>query len=106
MSNHFYQEFEEKFKVFANQNEDIRAVAIMGSRARKDHPADEYADLDLFIYSEHSEKYLVKETWLYDFGKVLSSVVSRTASNDPERLTLYKGGFQVDTVIFDLTALT
>lgn len=105
MNEDFYKNFEEQFKVYAGGSENIRAAFVMGSRARKDHPADEWSDLDIFIYCHYPEKELRDATWLSDFGKVVTSIISKTAAGDVERLTLFEGGYQVDTVYFDMAAL-
>lgn len=38
---------ERKFISWAQTVEDIKAAFIVGSRARKDHPADEWSDMDI-----------------------------------------------------------
>lgn len=105
MNKHFYTDFEERFKNYAAGNDNIRAAYIMGSRARKDHPADQWSDLDICIYCIDPEKELRDETWLSEFGKVIASGISKTVAGDVERLTLFDGGYQVDTVYFDIADL-
>lgn len=47
-SEDFYKNFERDFTSWAKSTDDIRAAFIVGSRARVDHPADEWADWTLF----------------------------------------------------------
>lgn len=42
----------------------IRAVALVGSEARADHPADEWSDLDLFLVAVDPEANLASTDWL------------------------------------------
>ncbi len=45
----FYEKIERNFISWAQTVEDIRAAFIVGSRARKDHPADEWSDMDIIF---------------------------------------------------------
>lgn len=95
----FYEKFERNFVSRAQAAEDIRAAFIVGSRAREDHPADEWSDLDIIFYTSKQSYYLSNQEWLSIFGDICTSFVSQTAGGDPECLTLYNGGWQVDFVI-------
>lgn len=94
-----YKEFEKCFINWANSIEDIRAAFVVGSRARQDHPADEWSDLDIIIYSTNPQFYLTNSDWVENIGDILCSFVFQTAGGDPERLCLFKGGWQIDFVI-------
>ena len=79
------------------RKDDIRAAFIVGSRARMDHPADEWSDLDIIIYKDH-KTYLSDTDWLENIGNVWITFTYHTASGQPERLILFEGSFQVDMV--------
>lgn len=95
----FYEEFEKRLTNYAALREDIRAVAVIGSRARLEHPADLWSDMDIIIYSKTLEYYLGHPDWISELGEVLCSFQFQSAGNDRERLTLFEGGWQVDFVI-------
>ncbi len=95
----FYEKMEEKFVSWAQTVEDIRAAFIVGSRARTDHPADEWSDMDIIIFSTKPNFYLSNKEWLNNMGELWTSFVSQTAGGDFECLTLFEGGWQVDFVI-------
>jgi hypothetical protein len=59
-----YNQLLKKFTAWAQSRDDIRAVILVGSRARSDHPADEWSDLDLMIYSNQPEQYLTRMDWM------------------------------------------
>ncbi|MDL2225640.1 aminoglycoside 6-adenylyltransferase [Eubacteriales bacterium OttesenSCG-928-M02] len=100
-----YQQALTKFIAWAEEETDIRTAYLVGSRAREDHPADAYGDMDLLLFSTHPEKYLADNQWLAAMGKPLSSFVSKTANGDSEWLTLYQGGFQIDYVLYPADAI-
>ena len=95
----FYDEIENRFITWAKTREDIRGAMIAGSRARPDHPADEYSDLDIMVYTTHPEYYLGREDWLRELGPLLTSMEFKNDGGDLERLSLFEGGYQVDFVI-------
>ncbi len=97
-SKNFYRQFEENFISWAKKTDDIRAAFVVGSRARVDHPADEWSDLDIIIFANNNETYLSTTDWLEKMGDIWTSFIYQTVSGEPERLTLFKGGFQVDLV--------
>ena len=105
-SNSFYSHFEQSFTTWALGINDIRAVFMIGSRARSNHPADIWSDMDMVIYARNPEQYLMDSDWVQSLGNVISSFVFKTAGNDPERLTLFEGGWQVDFVIHSFKDLT
>jgi aminoglycoside 6-adenylyltransferase len=94
----FYTIFEDAFISWAEEKDDIRAAFIVGSRARMDHPADEWSDLDIIIYAKDHKTYLSDTDWLENIGNVWITFTYHTASGQPERLILFEGSFQVDMV--------
>lgn len=101
----FYRTFERAFAKWAEATDDIRAVFIVGSRARVDHPADEWADLDIILYANNSDFYLHNIDWLKNLGKIWVTFAYQTSSGEPERLTLFEGGYQVDIVFLASSSL-
>ena len=74
---------EERFVAWAERRPDIRAAIVVGSRARSDHPADEWADLDLGILVERPRRYLMHHGWLRQLGSPLVKYM------DPSGVTLH-----------------
>jgi len=64
--------FEERIKEWARSNHEIRAVLVVGSQARRDHPADQWADLNLMIFANEFDGYLSEASWLSQMGQVWS----------------------------------
>jgi aminoglycoside 6-adenylyltransferase len=87
----------ERFVGWARIQPDVIAVLNQGSRARTDHPADQWADLDLIIFTTDKEKYLNSAQWLDNFGKIILTYLEQTAVGDElERRALFEGGVDVD----------
>ncbi len=100
-----YDLIQKQFLLWADDQDDIRAVIQVGSRTRTDHLPDEWSDLDLMIYANTPGQYFENIKWLDEIGPVWMAVSSRTAGNDPEILVTFEGGFNVDFVFNPYTQL-
>jgi aminoglycoside 6-adenylyltransferase len=95
-----YKEIEERFAAWARTRPDIRAAFVVGSRAREDdHPADEWADLDIIAIASNPERYLSRTDWLEEIGSVWLTALGHTVAGGPERFVLFEGGLAVDFVM-------
>jgi aminoglycoside 6-adenylyltransferase len=90
-----------RYVEWARERADVRAVLLVGSRARSDHPADRWADLDIISLTNRPGQYLDGTGWIDRFGEVWALTRSRTAGGDPEWLVCYAGGLDVDFVFGD-----
>jgi aminoglycoside 6-adenylyltransferase len=78
----------------------MRAAAVIGSRARLVHPADEWADLDLVIVTADPEFYLSTTGWVNELGTPLLTFIEPTATGgEKERRVLFEGMLDVDFTI-------
>jgi aminoglycoside 6-adenylyltransferase len=81
----------------------IRAVAIVGSRARSEVPADEWSDLDVVVISEDPGALLDRDDWARALGPLKLTFLEPTAlQNGLERRVLYEDGTDVDFSIVPL----
>jgi aminoglycoside 6-adenylyltransferase len=96
-----YENLLKQYVLWAANREDIRAVMVVGSRARRDHPADAWADLDIISFSRTPQKYFADTGWMAQFGTVWARASQHTAGGDPEWLVSYAGGLDVDFVFDD-----
>lgn len=95
------EQLEARFAVWADRRPDIRAAIVLGSRARTDHPADEWSDLDLLIIATAPERYLSRTDWLQHIGTPWITFVEPTATGGGrERRVLFEGGLDVDFSVF------
>lgn len=95
-----YDELERNFVAFANDEPTIRTAIVLGSRARSDHPADEWSDLDIVLFSTDPGRYLDKDDWLKNIGEPVMSFLQATPMpGGMEHRVLFEGGYDVDFVI-------
>ena len=95
------QEIEDRFVAWAAGCHDICAAFVVGSRARLDHPADEWSDLDIVFITTEPESYLTSTDWLTHMGEPWLTYVEPTAvGGSRERRVLYAGGYDVDFALF------
>lgn len=95
------KEIEERFTAWASAQPDIRAALVVGSRARADHPADPFSDLDLVLVVDDPARYLDTTEWLSSMGTVWVTFLEATAvGGGRERRALFAGGHDVDFAVF------
>ena len=87
----------ERAAAWGRPRPDIRAAFILGSRARVEHPADEWSDLDLVIVANNPQQYLASAEWLEAIGTARLTFLEPTAVGGlVERRALFEGGHDVD----------
>lgn len=91
-----YLQLEQRFAAWTRTQAAIHAVIVVGSRARSDHPADEWADLDLIVFTSNAAAYLAGAEWLNTFGPMWVSVLNSFGARDAEWLAVYEGGLKID----------
>jgi aminoglycoside 6-adenylyltransferase len=82
-------DLERRLVSWAMPRQDIRTMLIVGSRASRDRPADEWSDLDVAFTTTSPARYLATAEWLNEIGEVW------VAYADPEGVTrhvLFAGG--------------
>lgn len=95
-----------RFVSWAATQTDIVAVINQGSRARKDHPADEWSDLDLIVYTTNKDRYLNNPDWLANIGNVIITFLEETATGKEfERRALFQDGIDADFSIISTDRL-
>lgn len=96
---------EDRIKTWAGTQPAIRAILVVGSQARQDHPGDQWADLDLMVFTTDSSEYLASTEWLKAIGRTWVVIPSRTGDGDPEWLALFEDGYKVDFIFYPLEEL-
>lgn len=94
-----YEDLIARFVRWAQTEDNIRAALIIGSRARTDHPADEWSDLDVVILANDPEPYWATADWLRHIGVPwLTFIEPLHNGRGFERRVLFEGGLDVDFV--------
>jgi len=95
-----YEQLIDRFVKWAETCPDIRAAVVIGSRARIDHPADEWADLDIVVITTDPERYVSTIDWMENVGDPVLTFVEPTATGDEmERRVLFEDMLDVDFAI-------
>lgn len=93
-----YEKLIKQFIQWARPKSDIHLSLIVGSRARCDHPADSWADLDIMTFTTNPKIYLSQTDWMTEIGNVWVKTRHHTAINEAEWLVTFEGGIDVDFV--------
>ena len=101
-----YAQLEQRFADWSSAQPSIAAVIVVGSRARSDHPADEWSDLDLVVLASDTASYLQNAAWLNTFGVVIAAISNPFGQNDREWIAVYADGSKIDVAFLaiDLAA--
>jgi aminoglycoside 6-adenylyltransferase len=100
------RELEPQLVRWGEQEENVRALAIVGSRARTEVPADEWSDWDVVVFARDPAALLVLEDWVATFGRPRLTFLEPTAVGDQlERRVLYEDGTDVDFAIVPVELL-
>ena len=92
-----YNRLIERFTIWAEHEENVRTAIVIGSRARTDHPADEWSDLDIIVLARDPEPYWQTKEWLSAVGTPwLSFVEPSPDGGSIEHRVLFAGGLDVD----------
>jgi len=92
-----FADLTERITAWADSHPDVRAALILGSRARLDHPADEWSDLDVLVFAHQPDQFIQSSEWVTTLGPVWLTFIERTGDGQSwERRTLFAGGLDVD----------
>lgn len=91
-----YEDLQASITAACQEAEAIRAVILVGSRARKDRPLDEHADLDFILFTPEPEAVKTMPAWIATIASVWVPDFSYTGPGDPEWMVLYEDGYKVD----------
>jgi aminoglycoside 6-adenylyltransferase len=92
-----YQELEDRLCNWAQREDNLRVVLVFGSRARGDHAADEWSDLDVLLLARDPDKYRAARDWVPHIGTPWLTFLEPTPDgNGYELRVLFEGGLDVD----------
>ena len=91
---------------WARETDDVRAVVLVGSYARRDTPADRWSDLDVLLFLDEPGRYAADAEWVGRFGSpVLTFLEPTSVAGRIERRVLYGDGVDVDFPLLDAAAV-
>jgi aminoglycoside 6-adenylyltransferase len=82
---------------WAHARDDVRAVLVVGSRARTEAPADRWSDLDVVLFLDDPRVLAEDASWVEEFGTPVLTFLEATGFGERvERRVLYETGEDVD----------
>lgn len=94
------EELIERFVAWSETREDIRGAFIVGSYARRDHPADEWSDLDIAVVTTDPQHCTSTTEWITYVGWPWLTFLQPTSIGGlTERRVLFDDAIDVDFVI-------
>ncbi len=95
--NEAYRRIEESVANWCASRPDVHGALVVGSRARRDMPADEFSDLDLTLFADDPDLLIDTVDWLSEIGPVALSFVENTAVGGwRERRAVFEPMLDVD----------
>jgi aminoglycoside 6-adenylyltransferase len=83
----------------------IRAVIMVGSQTRRDHPADAVSDYDFQIFALGYDDYLSDTEWVHEIAPPWLTIARDELIEEPEILCLFEGGVKADFHFFHISDL-
>lgn len=90
---------------WAAKQENIRAVLVTSSTTNPNAPVDIFSDLDIELVVNNQEEFLADNSWLANFGDIITTIVEGTESFDgrcASRMVLYQDYSKIDFLIFSV----
>ena len=90
---------------WAAKQDNIRAVLVTSSTTNPNAPVDIFSDLDIELVVNNQEEFLADDTWLSNFGDIITTIVEGTESFDgrcASRMVLYQDYSKIDFLIFSV----
>lgn len=101
-----FEKLLDRFVAWASDQNEIRSIVLIGSRARQDHPADEASDMDLIIFTPDPQHYLSSIDWIRQIDSFCLTFLEPTANGRfMERRVLFEGGYDIDFVFLPEQAI-
>jgi aminoglycoside 6-adenylyltransferase len=90
--------FQTRSVAWARAEPSVRAMFLVGSRARAHPPADEWADLDFEVFAVDYDRLLSDTSWLQQLGTLWAKVVINQTGDGGEQavLALFEDAYKVD----------
>ncbi len=94
-----YDALTARLAAWAEAEDNIRVALVIGSRARTDHPADAWSDLDVLLFARNPAPLWEDVGWLHAIGHPWLTFLEPTPEGRGfERRVLFEGGLDVDFV--------
>jgi aminoglycoside 6-adenylyltransferase len=96
-----------KMVAWAADRDDVRAILIVGSHARADHPADQWSDLDVVFLARRPKRLLTGSHWIEEIETPWLAIREPTVVGGEQIFHItFEGGTKIDLVVVSSTAFS
>ena len=96
-----------KMVAWAGARDDVRALALVGSRARTDHAADRWSDLDVVAMARRPARYRGSAGWLAEIETPWLAIHEPTPIGGQQiHHVIFEGGAKLDLVVVSSRAFS
>jgi aminoglycoside 6-adenylyltransferase len=96
-----------KMVAWGTGRDDLRAIVVVGSRARSDHPADPWSDIDAILMARRPQRYLNGSQWFAEIETPWLAIREPTVVGGQQIFHLtFEGGTKVDLVVVSSVAFS
>jgi aminoglycoside 6-adenylyltransferase len=96
-----------KMVAWGTGRDDLRAIVVVGSRARSDHPADPWSDIDVIVMARRPQRYLNGSQWFAEIETPWLAIREPTVVGGQQIFHLtFEGGTKVDLVVVSSVAFS
>jgi aminoglycoside 6-adenylyltransferase len=96
-----------KMVTWGTARDDLRAIIVVGSRAREDHPADEWSDLDVIVMTRRPKLYFAGSDWIAEIETPWLALRAPTVIGGQEIFHVtFEGGTKLDLVVIPSLAFS
>lgn len=97
-----YADLQNNLVAWAEGEDNVRALLLVGSRARTAPPPDQYSDLDTILFCLHPPVYVESNDWLRSLGPFWFNYLDQPKHKEPEQFALYEGAIKIDVLIMKI----
>jgi aminoglycoside 6-adenylyltransferase len=93
---------------WAQSDDTIQAMLLVGSRAHNAHRVDVFSDFDLALFVDDPQKYVSDDAWMRGIDDVLVYIPEKVCVDGkeyPTRLVIFKYGIKVDFAFYSIDVI-
>ncbi len=97
-----YNNLQDNLISWVTFEENVRALLLVGSRARSQPQHDKYSDLDTILFCLNPRLYVESNSWLRSLGPFWFSYLE--TDGEPEQYALYDGYIKIDVMLISIAS--
>ncbi|RBL88156.1 aminoglycoside 6-adenylyltransferase [Chitinophaga flava] len=99
------EEIVNRITQWGTATKDVSCIVVAGSHARKNHPPDEFSDIDIVIFSSNVRFYERNFDWIHEIGEPVLFFNDQLSRNITGRKVYFSNGVGLDIFFLDERAI-